>query len=253
MVLPRHRPETAHLPERPLDRVVAAVDVGGEEFAGLLRQIQQHRAGFEDRDRLGPALRRVIDHRGNPVVRRDRQELRLELIALADVDREDLVFQPGLFEKHRDLVAVRRGPVIKVDHGAFLSCCGAYPCDCMNFTATGMRSQWRAVRHRGELICQPTRPCSRRNFSPPSVIATLTPAPATGCARDVAAIDRILPDRQPRAGGAPGLDHFGIEPGLPGDPFDEIEHQRVCRVDHRASSFRQKAKAWLRASSSQLP
>ena len=87
---------------------------------GLLGEIQQHRAGFEDRDRLAAALRLVIHHRRDSVVRRDRQELRLELIALADIDRENLVFQPGLFEKHRDLVAVRRGPVMQVDHGAFL-------------------------------------------------------------------------------------------------------------------------------------
>jgi hypothetical protein len=62
----------------------------------------------------------VIDHGGNPVVRRDRQELRLELVALADIDREDLVLQSGLFEEHRDLVAVRRRPVVQVDHGSFL-------------------------------------------------------------------------------------------------------------------------------------
>jgi hypothetical protein len=59
----------------------------------------------------------VIDHRGNAVVRRDREKLRLELFALADLDRENLVFQPALFEEHRDLVAVRRGPVMEVDHG----------------------------------------------------------------------------------------------------------------------------------------
>jgi hypothetical protein len=59
----------------------------------------------------------VIDHGRNAVVGRDLEELRLELIALGDVDREYLVFQPGLLEKHRDLVAVRRGPVMKVDHG----------------------------------------------------------------------------------------------------------------------------------------
>jgi hypothetical protein len=59
--------------------------------------------------------------RRNAVVRRDAEELRLELVALGDVDRENLVFQPGLFEKHRDLVAVRRGPVVKIDHGGFLT------------------------------------------------------------------------------------------------------------------------------------
>src|ERR1700688_4695639 len=72
-------------------------------------------------------------------------------------------------------------------------------------------------------------------------------------ARDVAAIDRVLPDRQPRARGAPGLDHLGIKPRLPRDPFDKIEHQRVCRVGHRAFSLCQKAKALLRTSSNQLP
>src|SRR2546423_10917732 len=64
----------------------------------------------------------MIDHRRNTVVRRDRQKLRLELFALADVDRKDLVTEPGLFEEHRDLVAVRRGPVVKVDHGSDPRC-----------------------------------------------------------------------------------------------------------------------------------
>jgi hypothetical protein len=87
---------------------------------GINFQIEQHRAGFENRDRLAPTLRLVIHHCRYAIVGRDRQELRLELISLADVDRENFILQPGLFEKHRDLVAIRRGPVIKVDHGAFL-------------------------------------------------------------------------------------------------------------------------------------
>jgi hypothetical protein len=28
----------------------------------------------------------------------------------------DRVFQPGFFQEHRDLVAVRRGPVVELDH-----------------------------------------------------------------------------------------------------------------------------------------
>jgi hypothetical protein len=44
------------------------------------------------------------------------RKLRLELLALADIDRNDFVFQPGLFEKDRDFVAVRRGPVMHIDH-----------------------------------------------------------------------------------------------------------------------------------------
>src|SRR6266436_1562004 len=184
MVLSRHRAEPTHLPERPLDRVVTAVEVDGEEFSGLLGEIQQHRAGFEDRDRLAAALRLVVDHRWNAVVRGDRQKLRLELVALADIDREDLVFQPGLFEKHRDLVPVRRGPVIKVDHGAFLCCCRV-PASTANWMrlhevhriepAKSMAGVWR----RGELIrAQLTRPCWRNSFSPFSVTVTIKPKPA---------------------------------------------------------------------------
>src|ERR1700682_3545181 len=41
-------------------------------------------------------------------------------------------------------------------------------------------------------------------------------------ARDVAAIDRVLPDPQPRTRGAPGLDHLGIQPRLPRHPLDKI-------------------------------
>jgi len=95
---------------------VAAVEIGGQELSGLLGEIQQDRPGLEDRDRLGPALRLVVEDGGDAVVRRDLQEFRIELIALADVDRKDPVRKIGLFEEHRYLVAVRRGPVMEVDH-----------------------------------------------------------------------------------------------------------------------------------------
>ena len=171
MVLPGHRAEPAHLPERPLDRVVAAVEIRRQKFSGLLGEIQQHRAGLEDRDRLSAALRRMIDHRRNAVVGRDRQKLRRELFALADVDRKDLVGQPGLFEEHRDLVAVRRGPVIKVDHGAILPCArlllSQERCDCMNLRGTPAQVNRRrrrarecdGVSARGELK-MPSRSCA---------------------------------------------------------------------------------------------
>src|SRR5262249_31705273 len=38
------------------------------------------------------------------------------LLALADIHRYDPVRQPGLLEKDRDLVAVRRRPIIEIDH-----------------------------------------------------------------------------------------------------------------------------------------
>jgi len=37
----------------------------------------------------------------------------VELLALADVDRVDLVKEPGLFEEQRDLVPVGGGPVVE--------------------------------------------------------------------------------------------------------------------------------------------
>src|SRR5262249_52677902 len=128
VVLPAHRPKAAHLPEQPLDGLVALARVGGEELAGLLGEIDQHRARFEHRDRLAAVLRLVVDQRRNAVVGRDRQELRLELLALADVDRNDLVLESGLLEEHRDLVAFRRGPIVQLDHGQGSSYCHARAC-----------------------------------------------------------------------------------------------------------------------------
>ncbi|KAI1691990.1 hypothetical protein DdX_21503 [Ditylenchus destructor] len=90
MRLAGHRAEAAHLPEQPLLDVDAPALVGRIEFSVLAAEILQDRAGFEDRDRL--AVRPLgIDDRRHAVVRRDRQELRLELVALADVDVLHLV------------------------------------------------------------------------------------------------------------------------------------------------------------------
>jgi len=57
----------------------------------------------------------VIDDRRHPVVGRDRQELRLELIALGNIDRNDGVRKRALLEHDRDLPAVRGRPEIKID------------------------------------------------------------------------------------------------------------------------------------------
>jgi hypothetical protein len=84
------------------------------------------------------------------------------------------------------------------------------------------------------------------------------PQPLDGrSARDVAAIDRVLPDRQARARGSPRLDHFGIESRLARDPLDEIEHQCVRRLGHRVLRSKggstQNAIALVRVNSSQPP
>src|SRR3546814_4937790 len=47
-----------------------------------------------------------------------------------------------------------------------------------------------------------------------------------------------LPDRQARAGGAPGLHDLGIGPRTGGHPLHEIENQRFVRCGHDDSSGR---------------
>src|SRR5262249_14874477 len=71
---------------------------------------------------LAAVLRLVVDQRRDAVVGRDREKFRLELLALADVHRNDLVLEPRFLEEHRDLVAIRRGPIMQLDHGKS-SCC----------------------------------------------------------------------------------------------------------------------------------
>ena len=61
-------------------------------------------------------LWRAIDDGRNAIVRRNREEFRPELLALAYIDRQDPVRQPRLFEENRDLMAVRGRPIVKIDH-----------------------------------------------------------------------------------------------------------------------------------------
>jgi hypothetical protein len=90
--------------------------IARQELTRLLGEIEQHGAGLEHRDRLAAAGRCAIDQRRNAVVRGDGEEFRLELLALADIHRHDVVGQPGLLEEDRDLVPIGRGPIVEVDH-----------------------------------------------------------------------------------------------------------------------------------------
>jgi hypothetical protein len=110
------------LPKQPFERRSAVAQILGDELAGLVGEIEQDGAGLEHRDRLAAVGRFMVDDGGNAVVRRHRQKLGLELFALADIDRNDFVIQPGFLEKNRDFVAVRRGPIMYVDHDALV--CG---------------------------------------------------------------------------------------------------------------------------------
>ncbi len=115
MGLAEHRPEAAHLPEQPLQRVDALARLLREEPAGLLGEVHQDRARFEDGD--VPAVGAVvIDDRRNLVVGADLQERGLELLAPVDVDPDGRVVEAGLLEHDVDLLAVGRGFGVEIDH-----------------------------------------------------------------------------------------------------------------------------------------
>src|SRR5205085_6533844 len=92
-----------------------------QEFAGLLAEIEQDRAGLEEADAL--AVRPIgIDDGGNLVVRADGQERRRHLLALGDVHRDHLVGQPHFLQRDRNLAPVRRIPGVQLDgHALFPS------------------------------------------------------------------------------------------------------------------------------------
>src|SRR5438874_578183 len=120
MRLAEHRADVAHLRHHPLHHLPALADVLRQEFAGLRREIKKHRARLGERERLsvGPPL---VDHRRDLVVGRNREEVGLELIARADIDGMHPVLEARFLEHDVDLVPVRRGPRIEVDH-SFTSC-----------------------------------------------------------------------------------------------------------------------------------
>ena len=120
MILPEHRPEAAHLPEQPFYRLRPAAQIARKKLAGLLGKILENRAGLEHVERPFAVGRFMIHDRRYAVVRRNREKLRRKLIAFTDIDRLDLIGETGLFQKDRDLVAVRRGPVVQIDHGGLL-------------------------------------------------------------------------------------------------------------------------------------
>ena len=64
------------------------------------------------------ARRVVVDDGGNLVVRTNFEEVRVELVALVDVDPDHAVFEARFPEHDVDLLAVRRGRGVEVDHDA---------------------------------------------------------------------------------------------------------------------------------------
>src|SRR5262249_42193296 len=92
--LARHRPETAHLPQQPLVDGDPGALIARVKTTSLAAEILQYGAGLEHRDWPPAGPVRIKDCR-YPIVRRDRQKLRRELLALRNVDRAYDVGQPA--------------------------------------------------------------------------------------------------------------------------------------------------------------
>ena len=116
-VLAEHGPQPTHLPHQPFHDAGAGPRFLRQEAPGLVGQIDQDRPGLEHRDRLAAIGRRAVHDGRNAVVRADRQKFRPELLAGADVDRNDLIGKPEFLQHDRDFPAVGRRRVVQVDHG----------------------------------------------------------------------------------------------------------------------------------------
>ena len=112
--LAQHRTEAAHLPHEPLHRLPALERRLGQEAPGLVREVEQDRSRFEERDLPSPGP--VVVHDGRDlVVGADREELRLELIAATDVHPFRPVGEAAFLEHDVNLLTVRSGGGVEID------------------------------------------------------------------------------------------------------------------------------------------
>src|SRR5215471_15082032 len=80
----------------------------------------------------------AVDDRRNTVVGADLEELGLELLVLADVDRVRGVGQAHLFQHDGSLAAVGRRPGVEVDHGTSILWCGLFDYSAATGTASSL-------------------------------------------------------------------------------------------------------------------
>jgi hypothetical protein len=100
--------------------------IGGQEFPGLLGEIKKDRAGFDDGVGLSRGTVRIHDRR-HFVQRIDLAEFRAELVAFPHVHDLGIVGQLAFLEHDENLLRVRAGQRVEVDHRG-VSCEG--PADC---------------------------------------------------------------------------------------------------------------------------
>src|ERR1700733_2361537 len=116
VVLARHRPQPAHLPEQPFHDYDAIAQAVRQKSPGFLSEIDEDSARLKNRKRIAAILWAVIDDCRDAIVRGNRQKFRPKLLTLADIDGHDPIRKPGLLKEDRDLVAIRRGPIVEIDH-----------------------------------------------------------------------------------------------------------------------------------------
>src|SRR3546814_10225770 len=83
--LAEHRPDAAHLPHHPLDRLVTRSRIGRKELPALVGEIDQDRARFEQRERFAARSGRIVN-RGNLAIGIEREEGRIMAFVRHDVD-----------------------------------------------------------------------------------------------------------------------------------------------------------------------
>ncbi|MGZ2405055.1 hypothetical protein ACVIKO_002315 [Rhizobium ruizarguesonis] len=104
--------------------LVFAAQILRPEFAGLLGEVEEDRAGFEDAQRTAAIGRLVIDDGRHAVIGVESEIIRLELVAPADIDRHQPIGRTRFLQEDRNFLAVRRRPVVEINHLRILVCSG---------------------------------------------------------------------------------------------------------------------------------
>ena len=115
MRLTKHWPDATHLPHQPFDNGLAHRAACRQQLARFFGKIHQDGTRFEHACRL--SVKTVtVDDRRNPVIRAERQEFGLELIAFTNIDPVQLIGQAKLLQRDGNLVAIGRCGEIDFDH-----------------------------------------------------------------------------------------------------------------------------------------
>src|SRR5260370_39833694 len=105
-----HRAEIAALPEQPFEALFAAAPGLRHEAPGLFREVDKDRTRFEHRHRTVRLV--VVDNRRHAIVGANRQKLRLELVAAADIDRDRTISESAFLYTDGDLPAACALPLL---------------------------------------------------------------------------------------------------------------------------------------------